>query len=79
MQNRLSVNRQHICVVLAVMGSGSTELKQGRLPVLDQGYDLRVGLANDALSIHLHYPVPWMKYDNKSNMTPHSTPIYNSN
>lgn len=28
------------------------------LPVLDQGDDLGVGLPNDALSIHLHYPIP---------------------
>lgn len=35
------------------------------LPVLDQGYYLRVGLPNDALSIHLHYPVPWKELENK--------------
>lgn len=35
------------------------------LPVLDQGYDLRVGLPNDALSIYLHYPVPWTELENK--------------
>lgn len=53
-----SLKFQNLC---CVMGLGSTELKEGKLPVLDQRYDLRVGLANDALSIHLHYPVPWIK------------------
>lgn len=32
---------------------------QADSPVLDQGYHLGVGLPNDALSVHLHYPVPW--------------------
>lgn len=35
------------------------KMKRAILPVLDQGYDLRVCLPNDALSIHLHYPIPW--------------------
>lgn len=35
------------------------------LPVLDQGYDLRISLPNDALSIHLHYPVPWTESENR--------------
>lgn len=32
--------------------------KRWVLPVLDQGYDLRVRLPNDALSVHLHDSVP---------------------
>ena len=39
----------------ALMGEG----RQGRSPILDQSYDLGVGLPNDALPIHLHQPVSW--------------------
>lgn len=37
------------------MGEGG----RGRSPVLDQSYDLGVGLPNDALPIHLHQPISW--------------------
>lgn len=30
-----------------------------RSPVLDQRYDLGVGLSDDTLPVHLHQPVPW--------------------
>ena len=39
----------------ALMGEG----RQGCSPILDQSYDLGVGLPNDALPIHLHQPVSW--------------------
>ena len=39
----------------ALMGEG----RQGCSPILDQSYDLGVGLPNDTLPIHLHQPVSW--------------------
>ena len=39
----------------ALVGEG----RQGRSPILDQSYDLGVGLPDDALPIHLHQPVSW--------------------
>lgn len=45
------------------------EIKRRKLavsPVLDQGYDLRVGLSDDALSVHLHYPIPCAELQQKN-------------
>lgn len=39
------------------MGEG----RQGCSPILDQSYDLGVGLPNDTLPIHLHQPVSCAK------------------
>lgn len=34
---------------------------RGRSPILDQSYDLGVGLPNDALPIHLDQAVSWVQ------------------
>lgn len=47
------------------MKHGLKHRKLAVSPVLDQGYDLRVGLSDDALSIHFHYPIPCTESENQ--------------